>query len=68
MFGAAVFSPAVMLALERGNNDLAVFVLVAAGVRVLGLAKPGAFAGPALLFSAFVLKLFPVFSFAAIAR
>lgn len=64
----AVFSPSGMLALERGNNDLCVFFLVASGARLLSLGKSGAIAGSILLFVAFVLKLFPVFSFAVITR
>lgn len=68
IFVMATLSPATMLALERGNNDLSVFFVVAAGVGLLGVGRGGAVLGTLLLFGAFVLKLFPVFSLVAVAR
>lgn len=55
-----IFSPSVMLGVERGNHDLFVFFLVA-----LGLAWPSARYLPFVaLMMATAIKLFPVFSVA----
>ncbi len=61
---AVIFSPAVMLGIERGNHDLLMFFLVA-----LGLAWSGkrALSFTVLLLAAFI-KLFPVFSVALFLR
>jgi hypothetical protein len=61
--GLAACSPPVMLALERGNSDLIIFILVAAALGALARGWRGAsWAG--LVLSA-VLKLFPVVAFVA---
>lgn len=60
------FSPAAMLALERGNTDLVVFSLVT--VFALCLATPGIralAAGGGSLLAAAVLKLYPIAALAA---
>ena len=64
ILAAVIFSPALMLGVERGNHDLLMFFLVA-----LGLAWPGkrAFSFAVLLLAAFM-KLFPVFSVALFLR
>jgi hypothetical protein len=60
--GAAACSPPVMLALERCNSDLIIFILIAAALGCLARGWPGpAWLG---LFVAAVLKLFPVVAFA----
>lgn len=50
---AAVASPSVLLALERGNNDLAVFALVVAG-------------GPVAILAGTVVKLYPLAAIVAL--
>ena len=61
--GAAACSPPVILALERCNSDLIIFLVVAAAVACLAGRRPGpAWIG---LFAAAVLKLFPAAAFAA---
>jgi len=57
----AAVSPAVLAALERGNSDLMVFVLVVLAVRlcVAGGARAGAVAGYALCVLAALLKFYP---------
>jgi hypothetical protein len=54
-----IFSPAVLLGIERGTNDLAIFFLLA--LSLLGLRKSTA-ASAAVIAFAFILKLFPVFA------
>lgn len=53
--GLAVFSPAVLLGVERGNTDLAVFFVLAAA-----LALPSAAWRTTSVVVAFALKLFPL--------
>lgn len=53
--GAVVFSPAVLLGVERGNTDLAVFFVLA-----LALAVPRAAWHATWIAVAFALKLFPL--------
>jgi hypothetical protein len=53
--GLAVFSPAVLLGVERGNTDLAVFFVLACAVAV-----PRAAWNAAWIATAFALKLFPL--------
>ncbi len=55
MMMLAVFSPAVLLGVERGNSDLAVFFLLAASVAV-----PQATWAAGFVTFAFMLKLFPL--------
>ncbi len=64
ILATVIFSPAVMLGVERCNHDLFLFFLVA-----LALAWPGARAFPfaTLMLAAFI-KLFPVFSVALFLR
>lgn len=60
---AVVFSPAVLLAMERANSDLLVFFLLAAA---LWFQKRSSFASLAWILSAFALKLYPVFGLFAL--
>ena len=62
---AALFSPAVVLGLERGNTDLGIFFLVALAVVTVarGTAWP-----LVLLLGAFVLKLFPLAGLVVLVR
>ena len=60
-----VFSPAVLLGLERGNNDLSIFFLLALAVALIGRFRVSA----ALVVGfAFLLKLYPVFALAMFLR
>jgi hypothetical protein len=68
LYGLAVCAPAVMLGVERGNVDLALFALVALGVLLLrGRPAARACAHAAILLAA-ILKLFPVFAAGALLR
>ena len=61
--GAAACSPPVMLALERANSDLIIFILTAVALAALARGwRGGAWAGLAL---SSVLKLFPAVAFVA---
>lgn len=63
IYGAALASPAVLLAVERGNTDLAVFALCVAGVAAIQRSgSAGTALGVALLLVATLLKLYPVFA------
>ena len=59
----AIFSWPSLLAVERGNNDLLVFVLLFAGIAL----SQGYFRGISILLAT-VLKVFPVFSVVALAK
>jgi hypothetical protein len=63
MAGALVCSPSVLLALERCNSDLLIFILITAA---LGCLQRG-WRGPAwlFLFVSAVLKLYPIAAFSA---
>jgi hypothetical protein len=67
VYGIALISPAVMMGIERGNNDYLMFALVVAGL-FLSLSGQVArrAAGSAFLVAAVILKLFPVFSAAMV--
>ena len=54
-----VFSPAVLLGIERGNNDLVIFFLLALSLMVI---RKSTVASAGVIAFAFVLKLFPVFA------
>lgn len=58
-----VLSTTTLFAVERGNNDLAVFVLVLAGTWLLARRNEG-LAGYALIFLAGLLKYFPMVAMA----
>jgi hypothetical protein len=63
IYGAALASPAVLLAVERGNTDLAVFALCVAGLAAIQrLGSAGTALGVALILVATMLKLYPVFA------
>ena len=67
VYGAALISPAVMMGIERGNNDLLVFALMTAGLGlVVGRSPAQRSLGTLTLLMATVLKLFPVFSVAMV--
>jgi hypothetical protein len=54
-----IFSPAVLLGIERGNNDLIVFFLLALSLMVI---RKSTAASAGVIAFAFLLKLFPVFA------
>jgi hypothetical protein len=54
---AAVFSPAILLGLERGNTDLPIFFLLAL---VAAVARGGAVVTLVVVLLAFMLKLYPL--------
>jgi hypothetical protein len=54
-----IFSPAVMLGLERGDNDLVIFFLLALSLMVI---RKSTAASAGVIAFAFILKLFPVFA------
>lgn len=63
IYGAAVASPAVLLAVERGNNDLVVFALCVVGLAAIQRSgSAGTALGVALILAATMLKLYPVFA------
>lgn len=61
VYGLALCSPAVMLAIERANVDILLFAIVVAAVLLLRRGLPGAAASHVLLLLAAMLKLFPIF-------
>lgn len=66
MTALAICSPAVMLAVERANMDLAIFVILTSAVliwRRMGNRRD--ILAPALVFLAAVAKVYPVFALAA---
>ncbi len=65
IMAAAVFSPAVLLGIERGNNDLLIFFLMAAALMALRN-RPAVAAG--LITLGGMLMYFPVFALAALLR
>jgi hypothetical protein len=65
LLAAVVCSPAVMLAIERTNMDLAVFVIVALSVLTWRSRHMPAVVGPALVLVAAVAKIYPVFALGA---
>ncbi len=68
IYGIALCSPAVMLGVERGNPDLAVFALLAGALLALGGGAVRRAIAYGLLFLAAVLKLYPVFAWGVLAR
>ncbi len=54
-----IFSPAVLLGIERGNNDLVIFFLLALSLMVI---RKSTLASAGVIAFAFILKLFPVFA------
>jgi hypothetical protein len=54
-----IFSPAVLLGIERGSNDLVIFFLLALALMVI---RKSTAASAGLIAFAFILKLFPVFA------
>ena len=67
---AALFSPAVMFLLERGNNDIFIFCLLTLAVALRGrLGAAGTLgASPALIALAAVAKLYPAVALAVMTR
>jgi hypothetical protein len=65
LYAATLLSPAVLLGVERGNVDLIMFALVALGVALVGRSP---WLGGAPIALAGVLKLFPTFGLAMLAR
>ena len=67
LYGVMLGSPAVLLAVERGNTDLLGFALCALGLVALHRAGTSWTAvGVALILAATVLKLYPVFALAVL--
>jgi hypothetical protein len=65
----ALFSPAVLLGIERGNYELFIFFLLSFVVWQFAKNSTGYYlSGIAMLFLAFVLKLYPLFGLAVIFR
>ena len=64
-----VFSPAVLLGVERGNNDLFIFFLLSIAIVLLNTRStlPKTMAIATILLAS-ALKLFPIFSFAIVIR
>jgi hypothetical protein len=60
-----IFSPAVLLGLERGNNDLLIFFLLAVSIRVI---KKSPVATAILIGCAFLLKLYPILAISVFLR
>src|SRR5438105_857965 len=68
VYAAALCSPAVMLGIERGNNDLVVFAVVVLALVVFRRGEVGRAIGHGLLLFAGMLKLYPAFSFGVLVR
>jgi hypothetical protein len=68
IYGLALCSPAVMLGVERGNVDIALFSMVAAAGLVMRRGRYGPPAASALILFAAVLKLFPIAAVGMLAR
>ena len=60
MLSIIILSPAVMLGIERANNDLIIFFILALALTICNYAK---ITGFVLFIIASVLKIFPVFGF-----
>ena len=67
-YGLAVCAPAVMLGVERGNVDLALFALVVLAVLLLRGGRVARWAAHGLILLAAILKLFPIFAAAVLVR
>ena len=63
VYGVLLCSPAAMLAVERGNTDLVVFILLAVAALVFDR-KAGVYCSYILITLAAILKLYPVCAFA----
>ena len=68
IYGVALCSPAVMLGVERGNVDIALFSLIAAAGLVMRRTRYGPPVASALILVAAVLKLFPIAAVGMLAR
>ena len=68
VYGLALCSPAVMFGVERGNVDIALFVLIAASGLVMRRPRYGAATASALILVAAILKLFPIAAVGMLAR
>jgi hypothetical protein len=65
----AIFSPTVMLSIERGNNDIFIFFLLSLSIFILTRRKQYSVLISFILISlAFILKLFPVFTIIVFAK
>ena len=65
LLSAFLASPSVLLLLERGNNDLIIFAVLAAA---LGLASLSVAAAVIVVLLAFTLKFYPVFALSVVLR
>lgn len=66
---AGIFSPAVLLGIERGNTDLLMYFLLSVAIYSLDRDRwRGRTVAIVAMLAAFVLKLFPIFGFAVLLR
>jgi hypothetical protein len=65
IYALGLLAPATLLGVERGNADLLMFALVALGIILLGRS---AWTGAAAIVAAAILKLYPTFALASLAR
>jgi hypothetical protein len=69
IYTAILLSPSVMLGVASGNNDLVVFVLLVLGLLMLRAPRPlGRLVSWGVFLFAAIVKLYPVFAFAALVR
>lgn len=69
IYALIIFSPSIMVAIERGNNDLICYIIL--GVSIILLKKYNLFKkilASILLLFASILKLYPVFAFISILK
>ncbi len=66
---AGIFSPAVLLGIERGNTDLLMYFLLSVAIYSLDRDRwQGRTVAIVAMLAAFVLKLFPIFGFTVLLR
>jgi len=68
LYAVIVCSPAVLLAVERGNNDLVIFALLAIGICLVRYRRKLSPALYILILAGSVLKLFPIFALTSVVR
>jgi hypothetical protein len=69
IFLLAIFSPTVMLSIERGNNDIFIFFILSVSIYILSRRKQySALISFALTSLAFIFKLFPLFTIIIFAK
>jgi hypothetical protein len=68
LYAVIICSPAVLLAVERGNNDLVIFALLAIGVCMVRYRRKLSPILYILVLAAAMLKLFPIFALTCVVR